>query len=275
MEAIFPTLYIPHGGGPCFFMDWSPPDEWDKMAAWLSSLAESIGARPRALVIISAHWEEPEVSVMTNPNPPLLYDYYGFPEHTYRLSYEAPGEPVLAARLAELLEVAGIPSRSDPVRGFDHGVFVPMKLVYPQADIPIVQVSLKSGLDPQTHLAIGRALAPLRSEGALIIGSGMSYHNLASGHSPQLSKLSHVFDEWLSEACVATPATRSAQLCDWESAVGAREAHPREEHLLPLMVVAGAAENEIGRRIHRDRVLNAAISGFQFGDPVSVGSVQE
>jgi aromatic ring-opening dioxygenase catalytic subunit (LigB family) len=268
-QPVFPTLYIPHGGGPCFFMDWSPPDEWDKMGAWLSSLAASIGARPSALVIVSAHWEEREVTVMTNPNPPLLYDYYGFPEHTYRLNYDAPGQPALAERLAELLDAAKIPSQVDPVRGFDHGVFIPLKLVYPQADIPIVQLSLKSGLDPEAHLDIGRALAPLRAEGVLIIGSGMSYHNLASGRSPHLGKLSIIFDEWLTEVCAGAPEARAQHLCAWESAGGAREAHPREEHLLPLMVAVGAAENEVGRRILSDRVMNAAVSGYQFGDSVS------
>jgi aromatic ring-opening dioxygenase catalytic subunit (LigB family) len=267
-QTIFPTLYIPHGGGPCFFMEWSPPDEWHKMGTWLSGLADSIGARPKALVIISAHWEERQVTIMTNPQPPLLYDYFGFPDHTYRLTYKAPGQPELAARLAQLLLGAGIHSRTDADRGFDHGVFIPMKLVYPEAEIPIVQLSLKSGLDPQTHLDIGRALAPLRGEGVLIVGSGMSYHNLASGHSRELSKLSFVFDEWLTEVCVSAPDAREKQLCDWEQAAGAREAHPREEHLLPLMVAVGAAEHDSGRRIHNDRVLNAAVSGFQFGDSI-------
>ena len=150
-----PTLYIPHGGGPCFFMDWNPPDTWDRMAAWLRGIDAGLGQRPRAVLLISGHWEEPVVSVNAQARPPLLFDYYGFPPHTYQLKYPAPGDPALAARVRELLQAGGVPTRAETERGLDHGVFVPFLLVYPQADVPIVQLSLHASLDAAAHLALG------------------------------------------------------------------------------------------------------------------------
>src|SRR5438128_1322351 len=137
MLDVFPTLYIPHGGGPCFFMDWNPPDTWQKLGQWLSGLGNSVGGIPAAVVVVSGHWEEPEFTVTGHSHPPLFYDYYGFPEHTYQLKYAASGEPALAKRIVELLAQTGIPARSDPQRGFDHGVFIPFRLIYPNADIPM------------------------------------------------------------------------------------------------------------------------------------------
>ena len=260
-----PTLYLPHGGGPCFFMTWSPPDEWDLMAEWLRSIATTLPSRPRALVVISAHWEAGPVTVLTGAAPPLLYDYFGFPPDTYEITYPAPGDPALATRVQELLGAAGIPTAADADRGFDHGVFIPLKLVFPEADIPIVQVSLEAGLDPAHHLAIGAALAPLRDEGVLIVGSGMSYHNMqAFGSGPSLTD-SDEFDEWLGRVVRLPGAERVAALTSWESAPSARSAHPREEHLLPLMVVAGAANGDEGRKVFTDRVMSATVSGVQFG----------
>jgi aromatic ring-opening dioxygenase catalytic subunit (LigB family) len=265
--ALMPTLYIPHGGGPCFFMEWTmgPRDTWDGMGAWLRQLASTMPAKPKAMLVVSAHWEEHEVTVNTAANPPLLYDYYGFPAETYEIKYAAPGAPELAERVQELLGNAGIKSRSDSGRGLDHGVFVPLKLVYPEADIPIVQLSLKSGLDPAKHIELGRALGPLRSEGVLIVGSGMSYHNLSrfgSNGAPD----SIAFDNWLNEAvCHNDQAERNQRLTAWAKAPAARGAHPREEHLIPLMVAAGAAGSEAGKRIYNERVMGMAISGFQFG----------
>lgn len=173
-----PTYFIPHGGGPCFFMDWNPKDAWDGMAAFLRQLRHDVGTTPQAVLVISGHWETDVLSLTSSSAPELLFDYYGFPEHTYQLTYPAPGSPELAAQVAQLLGEAGIPSQLDGSRGFDHGVFIPFKLVYPEAEIPVVQLSLRADLDPAFHLAVGRALAPLREQGVLIIGSGMSYHNL-------------------------------------------------------------------------------------------------
>jgi aromatic ring-opening dioxygenase catalytic subunit (LigB family) len=265
MAEPLPTLFIPHGGGPCFFMDWNPPGAWDKLGAWLGSLGHLVGAIPKAVVVISGHWEVPEFSVTSHNHPPLIYDYYGFPKHTYQLKYDAPGSPLLARQICELLEQAGIPARSDPQRGLDHGVFVPFKVIYPNADVPIVQLSLKSGLDPATHIAAGRALQPLREQGVLVAGSGMSYHNMR-GYGSAAAERGDRFDAWLTETVEAPDqAGRYAKLCEWVRAPSARDAHPREEHLLPLMVAAGAAGEDLGRQVFSDRIMGAKISAFRFG----------
>jgi aromatic ring-opening dioxygenase catalytic subunit (LigB family) len=261
-----PTFFIPHGGGPCFFMDWPPPMEhaWDSLATFLRGLMDSLEQKPRAILVVSAHWETPVPSVTTAAHPALVYDYSGFPAHTYQLKYPAPGSPELAARVRELLEAAGIPSAGDGARGFDHGVFIPFLLVEPAADIPIVEMSLAANLDPKLHLDIGRALAPLRDEGVLIVGSGMSYHNLGSLRAGRDAGDSDRFDTWLTASVEATPEERRKRLEAWSSAPDARHAHPEEEHLLPLMVAAGAAGNDPGKRVFHDRV-GAALSGYRFG----------
>ncbi len=244
-----------------------PRDTWDGMARWLKQLGSSVSkVKPKALIVISAHWEEAEFTVNSGSSPNLLYDYYGFPESTYKLEYKAPGYPNLASRIHDLLAERQIKCRLEQGRGFDHGVFVPLKLVYPDADIPIVQVSLKKGLDPADHIAFGKALAPLRSEGVLIIGSGMSYHNLRNFGDINAGRDATAFDTWLANAvCHSDPNTRSRLLSDWTSAPSARAAHPREEHLIPLMVVAGAAGSDAGQQIYSEQIMGAAISGYQFG----------
>ena len=260
-----PTLYLPHGGGPCFFMDWTmgPRDTWARMAGWLASIPGSLPEPPKALLVISAHWETPAATVTTAPNPPLFFDYYGFPPHTYELTWPAPGDPALAQRVRTLLADAGVPSAADPARGFDHGVFVPLKVAFPEAPYPTVALSLRAGLDPAQHLAIGRALAPLRDEGVLIVGSGMSYHNMRAFNTDFARGHSARFDAWLTETCEAEPAVREAGLKAWKRAPSALESHPREEHLLPLMVCAGASTGK-GRRVFSDEVMSARVSAFQF-----------
>ncbi len=263
-----PTLFIPHGGGPCFFMDWTmgPPNTWQAMAQWLGQLGDSIGALPRAVLVISGHWEEPTFKVTASSKPPLLYDYHGFPKHTYALEYPAPGSPALARKVVELLEDDGLGSELDERRGLDHGVFIPFKLIYPQANIPIVALSLKAGLDPSKHIRAGAALAPLRHEGVLIVGSGMSYHNLRGLGSGSAQLQSEQFDKWLTGA-VSEPNIdiRLELLEQWTAAPHARNAHPREEHLMPLMVVAGAAGNDPGKRIYADSIMGIKVSAYQFG----------
>lgn len=261
-----PTLFIPHGAGPCFFMDWTrgPADTWDKTAAWLKSLVAGLPERPKAILVISGHWEEDRFTVGSSPRPPLIFDYYGFPEPTYRLRFDAPGSPELAGRVRELLSAAGFPTAEDPQRGYDHGVFVPLLLATPAADIPVVQLSLRADLDPEVHLAAGRALSPLRDEGVLIVGSGMSWHNMA-GFSPAFTAKSEAFDAWLS-AAMADPAGRDEAIRHWDQGPYAREAHPREEHLAPLFVAAGAAQGEPGRHVFRDVAMDVAISGYAFGE---------
>lgn len=269
---IFPTLYIPHGGGPCFFMDWTmgPADTWEKMKSWLLQLAHSIGARPSQIVVCSAHWEGEQTLINFRSKPPLIYDYKGFPAHTYELKYPAPGSPQLALQIESLLNNANINARLDAEHGFDHGVFIPFKLIYPDADIPIVQISLRNDLDPAHHIAVGRALAPLRQAGTLIVGSGMSYHNMQTLMRPGENKLdAEQFDRWLQDTCATQGQAREDLLCHWQKAPAAREAHPREEHLLPLMLVAGAAADDPGRAIYEDHVLGAKVSALQFGQSLS------
>jgi aromatic ring-opening dioxygenase catalytic subunit (LigB family) len=262
-----PTLYLPHGGGPCFFMEWTmgPPDTWDRTAAWLRSISASLPEAPRALLVVSAHWEAGVPTVTTADAPPLFYDYYGFPPHTYELKWPAPGSPQLAERVRALLGAAGMESCADAKRGFDHGVFVPLKVAYPDAKIPTVQLSLRAGLDPAEHIAIGRALAPLRDEGVLIVGSGMSYHNMRGFMQPGSLAHSERFDAWLAKTVAEPPAERDAELAAWPKAPSARETHPREEHLLPLMVTAGAAGADVGKQVFRDVVMGVAVSAVQFG----------
>ena len=263
-----PTFYIPHGGGPCFFMDWTmgPADTWDKMKHWLTQLGAVIKLEPKAIIVISAHWETQPVTINNAVQPPLLYDYHGFPEHTYQLEYPAPGLPSLAEKIQALFSAAGITSTMDSERGYDHGVFIPLLLTYPDAHIPIVQISLNASLDPAAHILMGRALEPLRSEGVLILGSGMSYHNMNKLMRQDNAILeSDQFDEWLTKTCMLAAAEREEQLCQWSNALAARDAHPREEHLLPLMVVAGAAGEDYGVSTFTDRVMGATVSAFQFG----------
>jgi aromatic ring-opening dioxygenase catalytic subunit (LigB family) len=267
--ATMPTLFIPHGGGPCFFMDWSlmggPKDTWDKTAAWLRGLADSLPERPKAIVVVSGHWEEPVFTVGTSPAPGMIYDYSNFPPHTYELQYPAPGAPVLAAHIVELLRKHGLPAATDAKRGFDHGVFIPFLLVFPDAEIPVVPLSLKAGLDPEEHMAAGLALASLRDEGVLIVGSGMSYHNMRGFSSPAATEPSETFDRWLTEAVESSSEERHERLAHWSAAPAGRASHPREEHLLPLMVAAGAAANDKGERVFSDVAMNARLSGYRFG----------
>ena len=264
-----PAMFIPHGAGPCFFMDWTigPADTWEPLAEFLRSFDHLVGSRPDAVVVVSGHHEGDVVEIGSCPRPPMLFDYYGFPDHTYELSYPAPGSPALAGRVGELLDAVGIDHRFDPDRGFDHGVFVPFLLMYPDAEIPVVQVSLRSDLDAYFHLGLGEALTPLRDEGVLIVGSGLSYHNMSAFRTSHAVRDSRIFDDWLDAACTAKPSTRQSKLANWDQAPAARAAHPRQEHLMPLMVVAGAARHDIGRTVFRDTVMGATISGYAFGDP--------
>jgi aromatic ring-opening dioxygenase catalytic subunit (LigB family) len=264
-----PTFFIPHGGGPCFFMDWTamggPADTWDRMEGWLRALLTTVPERPKAIVLVSGHWEEPAFTAASVPEPGMIYDYSGFPPHTYELKYPAPGSPALAERIVELLSAAGLPAAIDTSRGYDHGVFIPMLLVDPEASIPVVTLSLRANLDPAEHLAAGHALAPLRDEGVLIIGSGMSYHNMRAFRTPNATAPSASFDAWLTAAVEAPSVDREALLKQWAQAPAGRNAHPREEHLLPLMVAAGAGGEDEGSRIFSDNVMMADVSGFRFG----------
>ncbi|HZV67836.1 MAG TPA: class III extradiol ring-cleavage dioxygenase [Telluria sp.] len=268
MATALPTYYVSHGGGPWPFMKEQYGSTYDQLEASLVDIKRQVGVRPKAVLVVTAHWEEREFAVSSSAAPPMIYDYGGFPPHTYQVTYQAPGSPELAARVAALLDGAGHQASLDPARGFDHGTFSMMYPIYPEADMPVVQLSLKHGLDPLTHIAVGRALAPLRSEGVLIIGSGLSFHNLRQ-FGPGGHVASHEFDAWLQHTLLAlTPAERSTALLHWSEAPYARLAHPREEHLLPLMVAVGAAEQEAGACVyHEDDFFGSlAVSSFRFGE---------
>ena len=261
-----PAIFLPHGGGPCFFMDWTwgPADTWKATERFLKGLAATLPEPPKALLVVSGHWEEPAFTASAAARPELIFDYSGFPEHTYQLTWPAPGDPELAGRVASLLAGAGLPAATSASRGFDHGVFVPLKVAFPEAEIPTVSLSLASSLEPALHLAAGRALAPLRDEGVLIVGSGMSFHNLRGYLRPETLERARAFDAWLTHAVESPAAERDALLTDWREAPFAAYSHPREEHLIPLLVAAGAGGGAPGTRIFTDEPMGAAISAFRF-----------
>ena len=258
-----PTYFISHGGGPWPWMA-DMRASMRVLEAALQDMPRQIGVTPKAILVISGHWEDATFAVMSNPRPGMLYDYYGFPPHTYNVVYAAPGAPEVALRVQSLIAAAGLPTRLDPDRGFDHGTFSPLEVMYPDAQVPVLQLSLQQGLDPAQHIALGRALAPLRDEGVLIVGSGLSYHNLRlfgpAGKAP-----SQAFDQWLQATLGSVSAQRETQLLQWESAPAARVAHPREEHLIPLMVVAGAAGSDPGVVTWSGDFLGSRQTGFHFG----------
>ncbi len=262
---VLPTYFISHGGGPWPWLRLEMPG-YENLEASLQAIPQEIGMIPKAILVISGHWEEQNFTIMSSAAPPMIYDYFGFPEHTYHIKYSAPGSPLVASRVQELLQQAGFQIHSDPLRGFDHGVFAPLFVAYPAANVPILQLSLRADYDPAAHLAVGRAIAPLRNEGILIIGSGLSYHNLgrmgAAGKVP-----SHQFDEWLTQVLQESPESRTLNLLNWSQAPSARLAHPQEDHLLPLFVAVGAAEAEIGDRIYHEDAFfgGVAVSSFRFG----------
>ena len=266
VKARMPVAFVPHGGGPWPFVEMGlPPDEVAGLKGYLRSVRSLPETRPRALLVVSAHWEEPVPTVMTADRPPMLYDYYGFPPESYRLTWPAPGDPSLAAEVTALLERAGFQTAADAARGFDHGTFVPLKVTYPDADVPAIQLSLVRGLDPAHHLAIGRALAPLRDRDVFIVGSGMTFHNLRAFGDPRAVTSSETFDEWLREVMQREPADRARGLTEWSNAPAARFAHPREEHLIPLMVATGAAGDDAATLAYNGTFGGTRLSAYHFG----------
>jgi aromatic ring-opening dioxygenase catalytic subunit (LigB family) len=241
-----PVAYIPHGGGPWPFVEMGL-DKRDvtDLVGYLESVRQLPKTPPKALLVVSAHWEEPLATVMTAARPPILYDYHGFPPASYQITWPAPGDPALAARVRDLLGPSGFETASDAERGFDHGTFIPLKVTYPEANIPTIQLSLLASLDPAQHLAMGRALAPLRDERGRTI--------------------SEEFDAWLRDAATQTRDVRDARLTRWADAPRARDAHPREEHLLPLMVVAGAAGDDRGTVAYDKSFMGVRVSAYHFG----------
>ncbi len=256
-----PALYLPHGGGPAFFMDGGMGDMFRPMGQFLAGLHRLLPLRPSAILVVTAHWEAALPTLTGGQSPALIYDYYGFPKETYEIAYPAPGSPALAERAAALLRQAGIETAVDAQYGWDHGVFIPLKVMFPDADIPVVALSLKAGLDPIAHVAIGAALRPLRDSGVLIVGSGMSYHNLGQmGNGVAAAQ----FDAWLDAALAGDADHRRSQLAQWSSAPSGRISHPREEHLLPLMVASGAGGESPARKLWSGAMGPTAVSAWAF-----------
>lgn len=237
-SSLMPVVYVPHGGGPLPLMG-DPSHE--ALASFLRDLPSKL-PRPNAILVVSAHWETHEVEITSHPAPQMLFDYYNFPPETYEYSYPAPGFPELAQEVMSRFTAAGIKARLNAERGYDHGTFVPLMLMYPEAQIPVIQVSLLNSLDAKAHIELGLALQWVREQGVLILGSGMSFHNMRAFFSQDPSVLikSQEFDEWLIES-LTNPEETAERLGNWEVAPRARYSHPREEHLLPLMVCYGAA----------------------------------
>ena len=257
--------YIPHGGGPLPLMN--DPDS-AHLSRFLTEYPSTID-KPQAIVVISAHWEQAEIAITAAAQPALLFDYSGFPPETYEYRYPAQGNPVLAGRVQDLLQAAGIKARLDSGRGFDHGAFVPLLLMYPAADIPCIQISLSSSLDAALHVRIGKALAALRQENLLILGSGFSFHNMSAMMSKRdeaTDPRNRAFEDWLAETCcdeTLSEIEREQRLVDWQAAPHARYCHPREEHLLPLQVCYGMAQGA-ARMIFQEPVSGFIASGYQW-----------
>ncbi len=267
MEQVSPenkaqVVYFSHGGGPLPILgDAGHKAMVDFMVRLPSQLR-----KPDAILVISAHWEESAATLLGAQNPPMFYDYYGFPDQAYEITYPAPGSPELANRIAGILKKNNIASRIDPERGFDHGLFIPLKLMYPQADIRALQLSLLRGLNPGTHIALGKAMRELMNENILVIGSGFSFHNMSAfswqgngGPDPA----NEAFQNWLIESCTGSlpQSDREKRLIEWEKAPSARYCHPREEHLLPLHVCLGMADKQ-AKLIFDDQILGKRSVAF-------------
>lgn len=234
-------MFLSHGGGPLPLLG-DPAHE--EMVQSLRTIAAAI-ERPRGIIVVSAHWEEREATITGAASPPIIYDYYGFPPESYEIQYPAPGNPGLAERLRSCLQDRGIAARVDDGRGFDHGLYIPLKIMYPAADIPCIQLSLLDSLDPAEHIALGEAMSGIGDDGLLVIGSGFSFHNMKAFFSSDASRpddRNEAFERWLIDTCAdrnLDEAERTRRLLSWESAPHARYSHPREEHLLPLHVCYG------------------------------------
>jgi len=252
MNTLPPGLsvaFVSHGGGPMPLL--GDPAHM----ALVSSLRDMVQhtPRPSAIIVVSAHWEQTQPTVTLGDHPKLIYDYGGFPPESYQISYPAPGQPQLAEQVIKALASAGMPAHGDLHRGFDHGMFVPLKLMYPEATIPCIQLSLCHDLNPEKHIQMGQALRALATEAQadapiLLLGSGFSFHNMRAFFSPPTKaeqQLNIDFEQWLIDSCCDETLSASARidrLAAWSQAPGARHCHPREEHLLPLHVCMGAAQ---------------------------------
>jgi aromatic ring-opening dioxygenase catalytic subunit (LigB family) len=261
-ESRAQIVYFSHGGGPLPILG-DPGHQ--AMVEFMRHLPSQL-RRPDAILVISAHWEERAPTLLGARTPPMFYDYYGFPAQAYDITYPAPGSPELANRIAGLLRQSHLPAAIDPQRGFDHGLFIPLKLMYPEADIPSLQLSLLTGLSPAAHVALGKALGELSRENILVVGSGFSFHNMRAFSWQGLDTAdpaNDAFQDWLIQVCAGPipQAEREQRLVEWANAPAARYCHPREEHLLPLHVCLGMAAGP-GKLIFDDRILGKRAVAF-------------
>jgi aromatic ring-opening dioxygenase catalytic subunit (LigB family) len=263
-----PTYFLSHGGGPWPWLKAEHGTRYDQLEKSLVDVRREVGRDPRAVLMVSGHWEADRFLLTSSARPPMEYDYSGFPEHTYRIVYGAPGDPELAKTVHQLLDRGGMPSGLDPRRGFDHGAFSVMAPMYPEAQVPMVQLSLRASLDPAEHFRVGELIAPLRDMGVLIIGSGFTFHNMRGMFSGAGKVPSAGFDTWLESTLVdSSPHERQRRLLQWTEAPAARTAHPREDHLIPLMVAVGAASRDAAVRVYHQRDFLGAltVSSYRFG----------
>lgn len=285
-----PVVFISHGGGPWPYMP-EVKKQYVKTTEWLTTYFQSLPKTPTAIICISAHWEENHFAVSAASDPEMIYDYGGFPEHTYQVQYPAKGHPVLAKQIFEQLNQASLPTRLDLNRGFDHGTFVPLSLMYPAANIPVVSLSIHSSYDVQLHWQLGQALQKFRSENILIVGSGLSYHNMRGFGTNAGLQASVQFGNWLNEVVQDSNSNsdsnlksnkysninsdqaldvnslalnRKNKILNWEQAPSARAAHPYEDHLIPLISVIAAAGDDSGHVAYVDRVMNVDMASYYF-----------
>jgi aromatic ring-opening dioxygenase catalytic subunit (LigB family) len=273
-----PTYFLSHGGGPWPWIKDLRPGAYDQLERSLHDVRGELGELPRAVLMVSGHWEADRFLLSSAARPPMVYDYFGFPEHTYRIRYDAPGDPALVETVHAMLARGGMPTGLDPQRGYDHGTFSLMHTLYPEAQLPVAQLALKADFDPAEHIRVGELIAPLRDQGVLIIGSGFSFHDVSGIMSGRGKLASATFDGWLEETLIRSgPEERTRRLIDWSSAPAARAAHPREEHLMPLMVAVGAAGADAGARVYHEHAFMGAItaSSYRFGDPVVSATAHE
>jgi aromatic ring-opening dioxygenase catalytic subunit (LigB family) len=260
-----PALFVPHGGGP---MPLLGDKSHSSLIDFLSKKANQFvhATKPKAILVVTAHWETSTPTISSGAKHDLYYDYYGFPAEAFKIKYPAPGSPEVAKRVFELLKLGGFSPKLDDKRGWDHGVFVPLKLIAPEAEIPVVQMSVLSSQNAADHIRMGRALEPLRDEGVAIIGSGMTFHNMSIIRNGSSSRVyGKGFDDSLTDAiCLSDLEERTKKLSDWENMPASREAQPigAAEHFMPLLVIAGAGGNDKGERVLNSTIFNASASAF-------------
>lgn len=267
MAIVAPALFVNHGGGPLPLL--GDKDHVGLTVFLRDEVKKHVNLKEvKAIILVTAHWEEDDVTISSGKHHDMYFDYYGFPPESYEYKYDAPGDPDTAERIHEALKKAGIRSKLDPQRGWDHGVFVPMMLINPAADIPIIQISVLNSQDPERHYQLGKVLYEFRKEGIAVFGSGMSYHNMREfRYSRNNNKVvNKEFDDYLLKVCTAEDEqARRDGLLVWREQTGATEAHPirAAEHLMPLLVIAGAGGSKPAERIFNwDMSGTFRLSGF-------------